>query len=83
MATTASMVGMTRAALLLPAFSVSDAWACFDCRKAVEAQVYGPDFTLNLLALLLPLGTLAVLGAAAFHWDRFSSKRRKDQQDER
>ena len=75
-AITAKPGNLARAALLL-AFSSAPAWACFDCRKAVETQVYGPDFTLNLLALLLPLGILAMLGAAACYWDTLVGKFRK------
>lgn len=57
-------------------------WACFDCRRAVEAQVYGADFWLNLLALSLPLGILAAIGAAAYYWDTMTGRSGNEKQRE-
>ena len=59
-------------------------WACFDCREAVEAQVYGADFVPNLFALSLPLGILTAVGSAAYFMDdildRFRSKEKQHEQ---
>lgn len=60
--------------LLLPSAS----WACFDCRAAVAAQVYGTDFVINLLALLMPLLILGLAGFAALHWDAILHRLRND-----
>ena len=64
--------------LTLLSMESSVAWACFDCREAVAAQVYGPDFFYNFLALLLPLVILLLVGVAAFHSDTILGKLRKD-----
>ena len=67
---------------LLLAISSSSAWACFDCRAAVEAKVYGPGFAVNLLALLLPLVILAMVGVVAWYSDAILQKLRKERQHE-
>lgn len=71
-------------AFLLLAMASSSASACFDCRAAVEAQVYGSGFAVNLLALFLPLLILAMVGLLALYSDaivqRFSSKGRHYEQ---
>jgi hypothetical protein len=67
MATTDSFRKAIRHCLFWGAlFASHSAWACLDCRKIVEAQVYGADFASNLLALFLPLVILAAVGTAAY-----------------
>ncbi|HEU4708392.1 MAG TPA: hypothetical protein VFS17_03685 [Methylophilaceae bacterium] len=80
----ATMDSMAARLLGLAALLASPgAWACFDCRKLVEARVYGPDFASNLLALLMPLAVLGVLGVLVyFHetiLDRLKNARQLDQ----
>lgn len=67
------------AGLVVPEVS----WACFDCREAVEAQVYGADFVLNLLALILPLLIMSAVGSAVYFLDDILGwLRRREQQSE-
>jgi len=64
------------------AIASSSAWACFDCREAVTAQVYGPGFALHLMALLLPLVILVMVGLLALYWDAILQRLRKERQHE-
>jgi hypothetical protein len=83
MATTASAAAasLVRTKISLPWAALvwaDSAWACFDCRKAVEAQVYGADFFANLLALGLPLAILAAIGFGFYFSDVIADKLRKE-----
>lgn len=48
--------------LLSPAL----AWACRVCRPRVQATIHGPDYTVNLVLLLLPAVLLLAVGLAVF-----------------
>ena len=54
------------ATLLLCLGAAPAARSCPECRAQVNSGVYGPDFTTNLLAMLLPLIVLAVVGAGTY-----------------
>ena len=57
----------TGATLLLYLGAAPAARACPECRAQVDSGVYGPDFTTNLLAMLLPLIMLAIVGVGIYH----------------
>ena len=70
--------------LFLPlAIGSSSAWACFDCREVVTAQVYGPGFALHLMALLLPLVILVMVGVLALYSDAILQRLGKERPHER
>lgn len=82
-ATTANPSSITPSlAFLLLCIYSSSASACFDCRAAVEAQVYGAGFAVNLMALLLPLVILAMAGVLALYSDAILQRLRKERQHE-
>ena len=76
-------VTMRKAAIILAMLLQSvPAWACFQCRQAVEAEVYGQNFASNLFLLLLPLAVLFALGVAVYFSDAIHSKLNSRKQDE-
>lgn len=83
LATMASQRKLPAGLVFFPLISSPSAWACFDCRAAVAAQVYRSGFAVNLMALLLPLIILAMVGALALYSDailqRLSKERQHDQ----
>ncbi|MBJ6142098.1 hypothetical protein [Hymenobacter sp. BT559] len=46
------------------------AWACPWCRPRVQAGIYTPAYTTNVLLVLLPIAVLLALGVALFYWDK-------------
>jgi len=46
------------------------AWACQWCRPRVQAGIYTPAYTTNVLLVLLPVAVLLALGLALFYWDK-------------
>lgn len=73
----------TQAAIMLAMLWKSvPAWACFQCRQAVEADVYGQNFTSNLFLLVLPLAVLFALAVAVYFSDAIHSKFNSRKQDE-
>jgi len=46
------------------------AWACPWCRPRVQAGIYTPAYTTNVLLVLLPVAVLLVLGVTLFYWDK-------------
>lgn len=42
------------------------AQACRVCRPRVQAQIHTPDYTTNLLVLLLPVGLVLLIGLGLF-----------------
>ena len=48
----------------------SAAWACPWCRPRVQAGIYTPAYTTNVLLVLLPVAVLLALGVALFYWDK-------------
>ncbi|QIL77036.1 hypothetical protein [Hymenobacter sp. HDW8] len=47
----------------------SAAWACRTCRPRVQATIHTPEYTGNLLLLLLPIGILLVGGIGLYFAD--------------
>jgi len=45
-------------------------WACPWCRPRVQAGIYTPTYTTNVLLVLLPIAVLLALGVALFYWDK-------------
>ncbi|TGE07654.1 hypothetical protein [Hymenobacter fodinae] len=43
------------------------ALACRVCRPKVQAAIHTPEYTVNLLTLLLPVGALLLLAAVVFY----------------
>jgi hypothetical protein len=43
------------------------ALACRVCRPKVEAGIYTPEYSVNLLALLVPIGALLLLAVGVFY----------------
>jgi hypothetical protein len=46
------------------------AWACPWCRPRVQAGIYTPAYTTNVLLVLLPVAMLLAFGLALFYWDK-------------
>jgi hypothetical protein len=46
------------------------AWACPWCRPRVQAGIYTPAYTANVLLVLMPVALLLALGVALFYWDK-------------
>jgi hypothetical protein len=46
------------------------AWACPWCRPRVQAGIYTPAYTTNVLLVLMPVALLLALGVALFYWDK-------------
>ena len=57
------LVGLLTAALWLTS---TVAWACRVCRPRVQATIHTPEYTGNLLVLLLPIGILLVGGLGLY-----------------
>ena len=57
------LVGLLTATLSLIS---SLAWACRVCRPRVQATIHTPDYTANLLVLLLPVGLLLAGGLGLY-----------------
>jgi hypothetical protein len=57
------LVGLLTWALSLVS---SAAWACRVCRPRVQATIYTPEYTGNLLLLLLPVAILLVAGVGLY-----------------
>lgn len=51
---------------LLPSLAEACAW----CRPRVQAGIYTPAYSANLLLVLLPVAVLLALGVGLFYWDR-------------
>ena len=45
-------------------------WACPWCRPRVQAGIYTPAYSANVLLVLLPVAVLLALGACLFYWDK-------------
>ena len=45
-------------------------WACPWCRPRVQAGIYTPAYSANVLLVLLPVAVLLALGASVFYWDK-------------
>lgn len=56
--------------LLCSLWAGSAAWACPWCRPRVQAGIYTPAYTTNVLLVLLPVAVLLALGVALFYWDK-------------
>jgi hypothetical protein len=65
--------GLATSAIL---FSSTAAWACPQCRPAVESGVYNQDFAANLFVLLLPLAVLCAIGVGLYFSDAIMAKLR-------
>jgi hypothetical protein len=48
----------------------SAAWACPWCRPRVQAGIYTPAYSTNVLLVLLPVAVLLALGVSLFYWDK-------------
>ncbi|RZK23589.1 MAG: hypothetical protein EOO56_04505 [Hymenobacter sp.] len=46
------------------------AWACPWCRPKVQAGIYTPAYSVNVLLVLLPVAVLLAVGMAVFYWDK-------------
>lgn len=46
------------------------ATACPWCRPRVQAGIYTPAYSANLLLVLLPVALLLALGVGIFYWDK-------------
>jgi hypothetical protein len=46
------------------------AWACPWCRPRVQAGIYTPAYTTNVLLVLMPVALLLALGVALFYWEK-------------
>ena len=57
------LVGLLTCVLYLVA---TNAWACRVCRPRVQATIHTPEYTGNLLLLLLPIGILLVGGVGLY-----------------
>jgi hypothetical protein len=55
---------------LLASLLPSLASACPWCRPRVQAGIYTPAYSTNLLLVLLPVAVLLALGVATFYWDK-------------
>jgi hypothetical protein len=51
--------------LLAPA-----AWACPWCRPRVQAGIYTPAYSANVLLVLLPVAVLLAVGVSVYYWDK-------------
>lgn len=51
--------------LLVPA-----AGACPWCRPKVQAGIYTPAYSTNMLLVLLPVAVLLAVGVAVYYWDK-------------
>lgn len=56
--------------LLAPA-----AWACPWCRPKVQAGIYTPAYSANVLLVLLPVAVLLAVGVAVYYWDKVQPTR--------
>jgi len=52
---------------LLPSLATACPW----CRPRVQAGIYTPAYSANLLLVLLPVAVLLALGVGVFYWDKF------------
>ena len=53
-------------ATLLPGLAAACPW----CRPRVQAGIYTPAYSTNLLLVLLPVAVLLALGLGVFYWDK-------------
>ena len=53
---------------LLLLLSPAAAWACRVCRPRVQAAIHGPDYSVQLALLLLPVGVVLAVGLGVFFW---------------
>ena len=51
---------------LLPGLAAACPW----CRPRVQAGIYTPAYSANLLLVLLPIAVLLALGVGVFYWDK-------------
>jgi hypothetical protein len=51
---------------LLPSLATACPW----CRPRVQAGIYTPAYSANLLLVLLPVALLLALGMGLFYWDK-------------
>ena len=56
--------------LLCSLWAGSATWACPWCRPRVQAGIYTPAYTTNVLLVLLPVAVLLAGGVALFYWDK-------------
>jgi len=61
---------MKRLLFLLSALLPSLATACPWCRPRVQAGIYTPAYSANLLLVLLPVAVVLALGTGLFYWDK-------------
>lgn len=52
--------------LLLPCLADACPW----CRPRVQAGIYTPAYSANLVLVLLPVALLLALGVGLFYWDK-------------
>ena len=50
------------------------AGACQVCRPKVQATIHAPDYSQNLLLILLPVGLLVLLGVGLFFADTLTRR---------
>ena len=50
------------------------AWACQVCRPRVQATIHAPDYTHNLVLVLLPVVLLLLVGVGLFFVDAFTRR---------
>lgn len=50
------------------------AGACQVCRPRVQATIHAPDYSQNLLLILLPVGLLVLLGVGLFFADTLTRR---------
>lgn len=55
---------------LLASLGVAGAGACPWCRPRVQAGIYTPAYSANVLLVLLPVAVLLALGAGVFYWEK-------------
>jgi hypothetical protein len=55
---------------LLASLGAAGAGACPWCRPRVQAGIYTPAYTANLLLVLLPVAVLLAVGIGLFYWDK-------------
>ena len=55
---------------LLACLGAAGAGACPWCRPRVQAGIYTPAYTANVLLVLLPVAVLLALGIGLFYWNK-------------
>jgi hypothetical protein len=50
------------------------AWACRVCRPRVQATIHAPDYSQNVVLILLPVAVLILLGVGLFFADSLTRR---------